>query len=54
VIEIQRHLRRGPIEAIEEKSQEGRVAVVLSHSRGLFGGDWRMMEEHFCSCVKHS
>jgi hypothetical protein len=28
----------------------GGVAL-LSHSRGLFGGDWRMMEE---SLVKHS
>ena len=42
VIVIQRHLGGG-----EEKSQEGCIAVVLSHSRRLFRGDWRMMEERF-------
>jgi len=36
---------------MEEKSEEGRM-VVVSQSRGLFGGDWRMMEEHLCSFVK--
>ena len=35
--------------ATEEKSEEGRVVVVISHSPVLFWGEWRMMEERLCS-----
>jgi hypothetical protein len=47
MIVIQSDLRGGLRRRNGGKIGEGRVVVVVSHSRGLFGGDWRMMEDIF-------
>jgi hypothetical protein len=50
---IQLHLGGGPRRPKGEKSEErsvGVVVVAVSHSRGLFGGDWRTMGRMFCFC----